>query len=336
MGIGQVLLAVLGTGLLVVVTYDILITTITPSRGAGPITTRIGRWLSARMPTRRARTSRLTAAIGPLSLVGTLAVWGALFTCGWWALLATSPVHVPGEVRASALELLAHTVTSISSLGTGYVEPTTVIGRLLAALASLSGIGLLTLTVTYVLPVVTAVSRRQVLARRISALGETTTELIDLLGESAVTQSVIDDVSASLRGVTQDHLAYPILHHFRAPSRETALAPNLASLDEAVTALQNRADGPLLDPVPVRALRTAVEDLMRVTEQYLTGHTSDDAPPWPDQLEPGEDDPLEPDEHEQRRRRLAAYVREDGWDWEHDVHSPEDDEREPSGDPAAA
>lgn len=310
-----VLLVVLGVVLLLAVGYDLAVTTLAPSSGAGPIARRSGSWLWRLAHTGApAPTSRRLRFLGTFVLATTLTTWLVMLVSGWWLLLIASDVRTTQGTVASSVERLAFSMTTVSSLGPGYLVPADTPARLVVAAASITGLGLLTLAVTYTLPVATAVTDRRTQAIKISAMGQSASSIADRLRDSDSGQDRVASIADGIQHLAQRHLAYPILHFFHETSRRTAFAPNVAALDEALGLLER--DGRTLDPLVIAEFRTAVDDLLDVTEHHLDRHVPDEPPPAVDGAAPSS--------AAARRRRLAAFVADAGWSWDDHVHGDHD------------
>jgi hypothetical protein len=131
------------------------------------------------------------------------------------------------------------------------------------------------------------------------------------------------------------HLTYPSLHYFHSTERLGALAPSVATLDEAMTVLAH-AVAPALRPdnVVLRPARGSVLELLETLHRAFVDPATD--PPPPPSLErlrragvPTVSDAEFADAVagiEKRRRLLLALVEADGWVWESVVNpgGPED------------
>ena len=197
----------------------------------------------------------------------------------------------------------------MSSLGPGYLVPAETEARLAVGLASITGLGLLTLGVTYTLLVVTAVTDRRTMSLTISSMGSSARQIADRLQSSGMAAQRVSSLADAVQQLAQRHLAYPILHFFHEGQRPAAFAPSLAALDEALRLVEREGDG--FDPLAIASFRTAVDQLLGVTEHHLGRHMPDDVPPA------GHGDV--PEEAADRRRRLAALVADAGWNWSEHV-----------------
>ncbi|HEX2257038.1 MAG TPA: hypothetical protein VHG92_10145 [Afifellaceae bacterium] len=136
----------------------------------------------------------------------------------------------------------------------------------------------------------------------------------------------LGSLSTLISQQAQEHLAYPVLHYFHSAEDETALAPRIAALDDALRILRHAV---------AAEARPADIDLMSLTgsiDVYVnalgSAHISptQDEPPIPslDRLKKRGIPLAEYRDIEaafqrewERRRMLLALVRHDGWDWPH-------------------
>lgn len=313
-----------GLLVLAVLAWDVLRTVLEPSSGAGPLTARIGGllWRFGHVGDPSPTSWRLRA-MGPAVLATTIGVWALLLVYGWWlVVMSVEPVVATAtEVTASRGERLYFVVTTIATLGPGDFVATGQWGRIATALAAVSGLGLFTLAVTYVLPIVTAVTQRRTQAAAISALGTTPGEIATALDDPQAASTFLDEMGAAIRALAQQHLAYPILHFFHSGERHAGFAPSVAALDEAVGLLAARpaADRPAM--LTLRRFRSAVDDLLDVTSHHLGQHLPADPPPAP----PPEGGSQQGaavrcrHDHDEHRRHLEALVIDDGWRWQQHV-----------------
>lgn len=290
---------VVGLVILAAVFLDLFATTLAAGSGADPFTRRFGQAVATAMLIGcRDTSSRRRHAVGPAVLVATAVSWIVGLTIGWTFVLAPIAMSdASSGVPVTLTQRIAFTLSSLSSLGPGYTTPASSVGLLLTAVMSLTGLGLITLSITYVLPVVTAVSHRRVQAMAISDHGTSVAELVTSLradrdGALHLVRSMTDEV----RLLTQRHLAYPVLHHFQATSRAAAYAPNLAAFDQAVRVLA--ADG-RLPRFAAHSFHAAVDGLLAVTAHHLDV----------DAVAPASSTTV-------REERLAAFVRDAGWPWD--------------------
>lgn len=185
----------------------------------------------------------------------------------------------------------------------------------------------MTLSITYLVSVVSAAVDRRSMARAISLSGETGVDIVLLHWDGDDAGSELSSLAQSLETqvlqVTQQHLAYPVLHHFHAASPAAAAPRALAALDDALLILSEGLERESRPPGHV------LVRLRRTLEHYGetvggTGGHDGQTPPRPD-LAPlrraglpvvGDDEFARgAEEHALRRRRLHALVTSDAWSW---------------------
>lgn len=321
--------AIVGLVILAAVSWDLFVTALSPTSGAGVLARRSGQflWRLGKLGNAHAEARRLRL-LGPGILLVTVLTWVVLLVFGWWLVaLSVDGLEVTAYGRpATAGERLYFVLTTVSTLGPGDVLPVTAWGRVLTAAMAVTGLSLFTLAVTYVLPVVTAATQRRVQATAISALGLSVPQVVSSLdGAGGDADRLLEEVGSAVRLLAQQHLAYPILHYFHSTDRRAAFAPSVATLDEAVTRLAGRSPDP--PRLAMARLRAAVDDLLVMTAHHTQPHVLE--LPQPD--DDGLDDVLPCRHgHAEHRHRLAAFVHDDAWDWQRDVLGIEDP---PSGKP---
>lgn len=325
------LLLLLGLLLIGVTLLDALWTTIAP-RGAGPITKRVARglWALGLSVHRRRSAHGLLTLIGPSLLVVATLVWVAGLWAGWLLVFSAEPETIVASLSkepASLVERVYYVGFVLFTLGTGDYVPEGGLWQVLSVLASLSGLSVITLAITYVLSVVSAVATKRQLAGSIHSLGQTPSDLAgrawDGDGFSGLEQQ-LPAIASALELHTQRHLAYPVLHYFHSEDRRTALGPSVAVLDDALLLL---AEGvaPSVRPAPaiVAPTRSTVGSFLgTLSEAFI--EEADAPPPLPDLkglteagipvVEDGSAEAAAGASH--RRRLLLGLVRDAGWEWE--------------------
>lgn len=320
-----------GTVLLTICLLDALWTTVVP-HGAGPVTAMVSRFsgrVITRLPTAvRPLVYRLS---GPLVLLTILNLWLVFFWAGWWAVFSSNPdsvVHSVSGEPADAVTRAYFVGYSISTLGLGDYVPSKGVWELLTAIAALGGLILITLSISYLIPVLAAATQKRVLGAMIRDLGCSAQSLITSCWDGSqvrgLTPMLLDQVWPRLELHSQRHLAYPVLHYFRVPAAQDSLAVGLARLYETVLLLryavaeQAQSAGWQLN-VLERSIASFLEHL---AGRYVEAAT--DPPPLPDTAALREIGiPLRDDTqiaasfqgHACTRSLAAAVVIEAGWTW---------------------
>ncbi|MGB3237478.1 MAG: ion channel [Geitlerinemataceae cyanobacterium] len=327
-----VLQLIIGFAILIAVTVDVLVTTLTAG-GGGPITSRMSAWLWLGLLEIHKRNSnhQMLATAGWMLLVGIAVLWYVASWLGWTCIFsAFENAVINGNTKepAGMWERIYFTGFTLSTLGMGDYQPNGAFWQFSTAIASANGFFLVTLTFAYLLPLVSANAQKRANAVYISSLGGTGDEIISRAwnGEDfgQLDQHLIT-LTATLTELGENHLTYPVLHYFHSIDRSRAMALSLVALDEAMTLLQygvkkeSRPDAAALGA----ARRASSAFLKTLKSSYLEPASLD--PPLPS-LEllrvqgistVSDREFLEATKQVIKRRRLLlALVKNDGWTWE--------------------
>lgn len=279
---------VLGILFLLVVITDLLWTTLWVEGGAGPLTSRLMAWtwrLVRRMGTRN---SRVLTVSGPLILILSLAIWIAFLWGGWTLLFASAENVLIDTVDARQIswsERIYYTGYTIFTLGNGDFIPQGSFWQITTTLASASGMLFITLSVTYVLSVLGAVTQKRSFAASVSGLGTQSTEILQTSWDGDAFQGLeipFNTVATQLNTLTANHKAYPILHYFYSSKTAQAPTTSITVLDEALTLLlfgvaeQNRPD-----ELRIKQVRSSVQSYLEIVgSAYI--EPADHSPPPPE------------------------------------------------------
>ena len=267
-------LFVTGVLLLALTHYDALHTTV--ARGGGPLTQSVS-WLVRRLPIPHP---------GNVVLLTVIALWATLLWTGW-ALVFLSPdggiVSASTGEPANASSRVYFAGYTLVTLGLGDFQPEGAVWQILTTLAALSGLFVLTLSISYVLPVLQAAVARRAAAAALWSLGETPEDVVRTLwdgeGISSAGSSHLTAIGPTLMLLAQQHIAYPLLHHYHGLRRREAFAPSLAAFDEALSILEH-ALGVSVPAAAFKPARSGVAALLdRLDGQMI--EPADEAPPIP-------------------------------------------------------
>ena len=319
-----------GLALLALAFYDLVKTTL--GQGGGPLTNRITAtaWRLALAVHRRrpAHSLLTTAGIGAVLLV--LVLWLTLVWGGWTLIFSageSAVVWSETQRPATVAERSRFAAYSMVTLGMGDFEPEGGAWKLATALAAASGFSLLTLSLTYLTPLVGAATARRQLGLYVTALGSNPTGIVRTAWDGESCRGLephLQNLTPMIALLAERHLTYPALHYFHARPRAAA-AIGIAALDEALTLLRDacpaaRAPSPAL----VEPARRAITALL-ATVAEANAEAVPEPPPAPDTADlRGAGVPLVDGvelarrlaSHRERRRLLAAFVASDGWSWQ--------------------
>jgi hypothetical protein len=276
----EVLCLVIGVGLILAVSVDVVWTTLGTHGGgplSGPVMSLV--WKGTIHIHRRRKNHRLLSFAGSIILALLLVFWVALLWIGWTLVysakhdaLADSRLHHPATLGAR----IYFVGTTLSTAGTSEVAPNGRRWRLVAAVNGVSGIGTMTLALTFLLQVLSAVVHKRSFGACLSDMGGTPARIVanaeefEALGQQFIT------VTGLLHVFTEQHLAYPVLHYFHSERDRTAATLRVASLDELVLLIAEGAAPHVRPPLMVmNTLRAALEGFATMLgEEFIKPPTS--------------------------------------------------------------
>jgi hypothetical protein len=324
-------LIVIGALLLALAVADAVTTTLSAGNGGGPLTSRLARltWRALRAAARSQSQSRLLSFAGTAVLLVTVLTWVVLLWAGWTLIFASADAAVVDSTTGAPASVAARIYYAgfvVFTLGVGDFVPGSGPWQIATAAASFLGLFLVTLSITYLVSVVSAAVTRRQLARSVHLSGETGADIVltHWTGEQVSGQfdSLAQTLVTQILQTTQQHLAYPVLHHFHAAEDASSAPRALAALDDALVLLsEGLAEQARPSSDTLARLRRAIDHYTATL--HSGGHQPQD-PPLPS-LAPLREAgvPVVDEEtfttasgaHAERRGRMDALVRADAWTW---------------------
>lgn len=329
--IGSTLMGVIGTLLILLVVYDAIRTTLSVS-SSGPLTNRLvsGLWFMLLGIHRRRKSHTMLSSTGPWITMALLLTWFLVAWLGWFLLFCSSPQAVvlsSSNATASLVERAYYTGYTLTTLGYGDFVAGNDNWRLPPVLAAANGFFLFTLSITYILNIITHVIQKRQTSLTISALGENPQQILASTsgdGKFATLVSQLQPLQQSISTLGQQHLAYPILHYYHSETSSKALSLAIARLYQAI-AIACFASASL-DPT----LREQLLITRKAIEQFLDTlgsafiHPSQHIPDIPAFKGYADLPGVETSNTEIQdylaslpyQKILLAYVHKDGWQWQ--------------------
>lgn len=219
-----------GTTLVLLVLRDIFHTLGHPE-GQGRISHLVLRtaWRLSRLRGGKGRLGRLA---GPLALLSVIFVWGILAVIGWallyWPSVPTGFTYASGPVPGNGLlDSLYVSMVAMSTLGFGDIVPSSTWLRIVTPLEALFGFALLTVAVSWVLQIYPALSRRRVLAIRLSVLRRAGVVNALHVPGSVLLPRLLESLSSDIVQAGVDLREYSETYYFRDVDEHASLAATL-------------------------------------------------------------------------------------------------------------
>lgn len=330
--IGSTFIGVMGALLIWLVFYDAIRTTLSVSSSGGPLTNRLvsGMWVMLLGIHRRRKSHAMLSSVGPWITMVLLLTWFLVAWLGWFLLFCSSPQAVvvsSSNATASLVERAYYTGYTITTLGYGDFVAGNDSWRLPPVLAAANGFFLFTLSITYILNIITNVIQKRQTSLTVSALGKNPQQILAFTnddGKYTTLVSQLQPLQQSISTLGQQHLAYPILHYYHSEISSKALSLAIAKLYQAIAIAcfaSSRLDTTSREQLLIT--RKAIEQFLDTLGSIFI-HPSRQIPDIPVLNEYAELPGFEKSNAEIRdylaslpyQKILVAYVHKDGWQWQ--------------------
>lgn len=224
---------------------------------------------------------------GPLVLFLTVFTWIFFLWLGWAMIfyartgsLASSEGELPDFV--GTLWYVAYTMFTV---GNGDFLPQGSAWQLLSALVAFSGMGLVTLSITYVMQIISAVVTKRSFASQVTSIAKTADDFVVAQwtgnGFGAI-ELQLNALSGQLGTLNEQHLAYPILHYYHAKNADKSSAIALPVLDDALTIIMDCTEEQYRPAATILiSCRASISSYLH-TLKAAHIHATDEVPPLPD------------------------------------------------------
>ena len=278
----------IGVGLIIIAAIDIFITVLYPRTGNSIVSLPLGRgiWQVFRRLARWTKSDRLMAYCGSVVLVVVAIFWIALFIIGFalvvWSMLGDEIVASSGKTPTDFGTAIYYSGFNFTTLGIGDLVPQETICRLLTILQAGLGFATFTVTLTYLLSVLNALTQRNLFALSLNHRTGTKANAAELLlgwgigGEFDNAKQDITSMARDLLQLLESHNSYPVLHYFRFPEPHYSLARMiLITMDTATlikTVLCDREYKSLVHSTAVTELQSSgLYTLKQLADSFLPG-----------------------------------------------------------------
>jgi hypothetical protein len=320
----------LGAFLLAITIVDLLWTTLWVDGGAGPLSVRLTTGLWWGMQKLSGMHSRLLSIGGPFILMATLLMWIALVWAGWTFVFAGAEEALLGahdKEPASWVGRFYFVGYAMFTMGNGDFTPNGGFWQVATGLTTSSGMLFVTMGVSYVLSVLSAVVEKRSFARSVTGLGESSEEILETAWNGTNFHTLdlpLNGFSAALSTLADQHKAYPILHYYHSERGNAASGMAVTILDEALTILRRGVpEERRPNAVIVEGVRSSAQDYIRTLNKAFI-EPADEPPPLPDldrlraagiPVASDADFEAAVADLTDRRRKLLGMVRADAWHW---------------------
>ncbi|WP_375263455.1 ion channel [Palleronia sp.] len=264
--------------------YDMFNTTISLG-GGGPLSAKMILGLWQRLPW---GPGPLRGSAGGILSLCTIVMWVVLLWAGWTLVflpVADAVVRTSDGEPADLIARIYFTGFTLFTLGLGDYRPDGAVWQILTALCVGTGFLSVTMSATYLVPMLSAAAQKRAIASVIASLGDTPEEIVINGWRDGNLLSLgtrLASLSSQIAGTAASHLSYPILHTFNTPEEGRAMPVQIAKLNEALLLVEH---GVTPDSRPaaldVFSARRALTDFFEHAGQSGS-NAADDVPPTPD------------------------------------------------------
>ncbi|MGW6544248.1 potassium channel family protein [Streptomyces massasporeus] len=221
------LISLAGAGLVMLTLRDLFHTLWHPTRHGG--LSRLVMTALWRLARRFRARGRVVGLVGPLAMVTVVSMWAFTVILGWaivyWPHMPGAFAFSPGSGAAQESALLDSvylSLVTVATLGLGDIAPGEGWLRLVSPLEALVGFALLTATVSWVLEIYPALTRRRVLAIRLALLRDSapTPRQIDCTAGALL----LDSLATEVVRVRIDFTQYAEAYYFHDGEDHSSLA----------------------------------------------------------------------------------------------------------------
>ncbi len=321
---------ILGVILLLLTATDLINTSLSV-RGAGFITKRLSKllWTVLLVAHRKTGSVKLLDWAGAFILVAILVNWLLLIWISASLLFISntdSLMNVETNTATTIVDKIFYTGYTLSTMGLGDIEPDGHFWDILTAILSFTGLVLISIAITYFIPVVSGEVTKRRISVYITTLG---CSIEDILlnywnGENfKELEQPFMILTGSIILHAQNHKAYSVLHFFHSSNKKEAFALNLTNLDEVISVLLHVTPAQQPSMNVMMGLRRAITSyLVTLHEAFI--NPGEQTPPLPElstlqakgiQLVERETVESGYEKIKSRRRLLLSLIKNDGWNW---------------------
>ncbi|WP_339105916.1 potassium channel family protein [Haloterrigena salinisoli] len=319
-----------GVLILLITVSDLLWTTLWIEGGAGPLTSQLMGWTWRVLRRISPQNPRLLSLSGPIVFVLSLTIWIVLLWSGWTLIFAGAGsilVDTLNRGPISWYDRIYYTGYTIFTLGTGDFVSEKGPWQIVTILATGSGMLFVTLTATYIISVLDAVTQKRAFASNVSGIGTQSEEIVRTSWNGEEFQGLdlpLNTFVTQLTILTENHKAYPILHYFHSAQTDRSPVIEITVLDEALTLLRfGIPEQHQPDEIILQSARASVDNYLETLNGSFV-KPADSPPSSPDlgalrkaglPTVSDEDFEMSLQELDNRRRMLLGLVNSDSRQW---------------------
>ena len=324
-------LFILGVILLIITATDLINTSLSV-RGAGFLTRRLSKsiWSLLLVVNKKMGRRKVLQFGGAIILVSILINWLLLIWISASLLFISEPkslMNVETNTTTTIVNKIFFTGYTLSTLGLGDIEPEGNFWDILTAILSFTGLILISIAITYLIPVVSAEITKRKISVNINTLGGSVQEILLNYWNGSNFKELEQPFIPLIDSIilhAQNHKAYSVLHFFHSSDKKEAFVLNITNLDEVITVLLYNIpkDQQPSYNVLIRLRKAISSYLVTLPATFITPGKKTPPIQLLTDLEnqgipilSGTAIDLEYMKLTTRRRLLLSLINDDGWEW---------------------
>lgn len=320
---------IIGIAITLWIIIEALWTTLWIDGDAGPLTSRFTSiiWKGFRLFFAPG-SHRMLSLAGPVILFTTVFYWIILLLLGWVLIFYSDPNSIqpnPEKTLPGLVDYIWYIAYTTFTVGNGDFKPNGSTWQILSSLVAFSGMGMVTLTITYLMQVITAVNNKRSFASQVTSVGSTAEEFVKKQwtgdGFGAI-ELQLNSLNEQLARLSEQHLAFPILHYYHAERADKSLNLAIGILDDALTIIQLGVEEKYKPAETILAsLRFSIDSFLTTLKMAFI-HPADNTPENPNisglkkngiPIIPESDFNNKIKNEEDRRKLILGLINQGGW-----------------------
>lgn len=298
---------------------------------SAPLTSRVTTWIWKlfRIVVSTKNNKTLSLA-GPVILFFTVVLWILLIWLGWTLIFYSYPESLLVKSTNSLpdfTDVIWYVGYCMFTVGNGDFTPQGDIWQVLSSLVAFTGMAMVTLSITYVLQVISAVVNKRAFANQILSIGKTPEEFVKKQwtgNDFGAIELQLNSLSQQLSTLNEQHMAFPILHYYHAAKGKKSQDIAIAVMDDALTII-DLAVKPQYKPAEtiLSSARQTVETFLETVRMAFI-QAAKETPVAPDyNILKEKEIPLISEQHfneklemeNDRRKLILGLINNGAWQW---------------------
>lgn len=276
------------------------------------------------------RKDKLLSLAGPFILATTIVLWILFIWLGWTLIFYSDPTSILVKSTNSSpdfTDVIWYIAYTMFTVGNGDFLPQGDFWQVLSSFVAFTGMGMVTLGITYIFQVISAVTNKRAFASEVTGIGNSAEEFVSRqwTGENfGAIELQLSSLSSQLAKLNEQHMAFPILHYYHAAREEKSMDIAIAILDDSLSIIKYGFPEDKLPPETIlRAARKSIETFLATVKKAFIKASENDPPKLKLSFLKDKGIAVKSDKEfyeglekvEKRRRLILGLMNNGAWDW---------------------